>query len=208
MKTIEQADALIREAEEALNKIAARRSSVLARLNGEAEADEDPASLTMAERMARAQDRLDPEAASKRLRTELNTLDDMLKEQQQILNRARNERDSLVRLLSSAEYVRRLKVLADAAQAARDAYAAVHEEAINVTGKMLGGMALPQVRNPNEALLAIIAQAEHAIARCQSTTGMDDRKSNPLLDLLNPIGAIRSAVRDGEPFTAVARFFR
>jgi len=208
MKTIEQADALIRKAEEALNKIAARRSYVLARLNGEAEANEDPASLTIAERMARAQDRLDPEAASKRLRTELNTLDDMLKEQQQILNRARNERDSLVRLLSSGEYVRRNKALADAAQAARDAYAAVHEEAINVTGKMLGGMALPQVRNPNEALLAVIAQAEHAIARCQSTTGMDERKSNPLLNLLNPMGAIRSAVRDGEPLMAVVRYFR
>ena len=99
-------------------------------------------------------------------------------------------------------------MLADAAQAARDAYAAVHEEAINVTGKMLGGMALPQVRNPNEALLAVIAQAEHAIARCQSTTGMDERKSNPLLNLLNPMGAIRSAVQDGDPFAAVARYFR
>lgn len=208
MKTIEQADALIREAEEALNKISARHASVRARLNGEADADEDPASLTMAERMARAQDRLDPEAASKRLRTELNTLDDMLKEQQQILNRARDERDNLVRLLSSAEYVRRLKALADAAQATRDAYAAVQEEAGNVIGKMLGGAILPQVRNPYEALLAIIAQAEHAIARCQSTTGMDERKSNPLLNLLNPMGAIRSAVQDGDPFAAVARYFR
>lgn len=216
MQTIQQADERLRQAEAAFNEIAARREAVRAALNGESAAENEKEPRTMAERLARAQERLDPESANKRLRSELDILDGMMADQLAVLNRARDERDNLVRFLSTGEYVRKLRAYADAAQAARDAYFAVEQEAGNVTSKMLGGVILPRVRNPNEALLAIIAQAEHAIARCQSTTGMDDRKTNPLLDLLNPFSKMRAgppapsafdlpAVARGKP---LGRFFR
>jgi hypothetical protein len=202
MLTLDEATACVATAEAEHQQVATRLEGVRAKLEGTPASDTD---TSMTDRLASLGDALDPASRDKRLRAERDALEGLQSECYQRVMRARHLRDSTAVFSLSRPYVTKLQALIDAAEAMREAYAQVDAEAARITPSLIGGTALPRVRAPHQAALAVIGEAQRAISVCQSALGQDTTPPSRFLDWMNPFSRMGTPRGEG---LAVARFYR